>query len=78
MDFVAPLSWKKWLMLGLGVEPLKAVAEHQYVPPLAAVVFNARMSIERLAETADAESVVECQLGQECEGLSSVWSMEVM
>jgi hypothetical protein len=63
MDFVAPLSWKKWLMLDLGVEALKAVAEHQYVLPSAAVVFNARMSFERLAEAVDAESVVECQPG---------------
>ena len=60
MDLVAPLSWKKRLTLDLGVEVLKAVAEHQYVPPSAAVVFNARTSVERLAEIVDAESVVEC------------------
>ena len=69
MDFVALLSWKKWLMLDLEVEALKAVAEHQYVSP---VVFNARTSVERLAETVDAGSVVECQSGQEREGVSSV------
>ena len=49
MDLVAPLLWKKRLMLDLGVEALKAVAEHQYVPPSAAVVFNARTLVERLA-----------------------------
>lgn len=45
------------------MEALNTVAEHQYVPPLTAVVFNARTSVVRLAETVDAELVVEYRSG---------------
>jgi hypothetical protein len=45
------------------VEALNTVAEHQYVPPLTAVVLNARTSVVRLAATVDVESVVEYRSG---------------